>query len=71
MPNSAKGQSGPIAARSWFFAGFWLVRPSPGSRLGHAYKGKRLPERGKPMFIGLGTIVLIVIIVLVVWMLRR
>jgi flagellar biogenesis protein FliO len=29
------------------------------------------PEEGKFMYIGLGTVVLIVIIVLVIWMLRR
>ena len=29
------------------------------------------PRKGNPMYIGLGTIVLIVIIVLVIWMLRR
>jgi hypothetical protein len=50
-------------------AGNWFELLCPGQCKGSA---RRLPsERGKTMFIGLGTIVVIVIIVLVILLLRR
>jgi len=58
------------AARPRFFAIFWLVRTRPGSCLEHACTADVILGE-ETMYIGLGTIVLIVIIVLVVWMLRR
>ena len=42
-----------------------------GSRLELSLTGRLNPEEGKLMYIGIGTVVLIVIIVLVIWMLRR
>jgi hypothetical protein len=42
-----------------------------GQLIEDARTGERLGKRGKLMYIGIGTVVLIVIIVLVVLMLRR
>jgi hypothetical protein len=49
----------------------WLIRTGLGSRLEDACAAEGFGKKGKLMYIGIGTIVLIVIIVLVVLMLRR
>jgi len=52
-------------------AGFWLILTGLGSRTRRHLHEQASPERKEAMYIGIGTVVLIVIIFLVILMLRR